>query len=124
MQAVVQDRYGPPGVLRIEEVERPVPKDDELLVRVRATTVSQSDAHARAAHPFAWRFVAGFRKPRWPWLGVEFAGEVTAIGPAVTEFRVGDEVFGQPDRFFGTHAELVVVSQSAPVLGKPANLTF
>jgi NADPH:quinone reductase-like Zn-dependent oxidoreductase len=124
MKAVVQDRYGPPDVLRIADVERPVPKDDEVLIRVRAATVSQSDVHARGAHPFPWRFVAGLRQPRWPWLGVEFAGEVVGAGPAVTEFRVGDEVYGQPHRFFGAHAELIVLPQSAPIAIKPSSLTF
>jgi NADPH:quinone reductase-like Zn-dependent oxidoreductase len=124
MKAVVQHRYGPPDVLRIEEVESPIPGDDEILIHVRATTVSQSDTHARGAHPFAWRFVAGLRRPRWRWLGVEFAGVVEAVGDAGTEFHVGDEVFGQPARFFGTHAEYIVLPQSAPVTAKPTNLTF
>jgi len=124
MKAVVQHRYGSPDVLRIEEVEPPTPGDDEILIHVRATTVSQSDTHARAAHPFAWRFVAGLRRPRWRWLGVEFAGVVEAVGRAVTEFHVGDEVFGQPARFFGAHAEYIVLPESAPVTAKPVSLTF
>jgi NADPH:quinone reductase-like Zn-dependent oxidoreductase len=124
MKAVVQHRYGPPDVLRIEEVERPIPGEHDVLIHVRATTVSQSDTHARGAHPFAWRFVAGLRRPRWRCLGVEFAGVVEAIGGAVTEFRAGDEVFGQPSRFFGAHAEYIVLSESAPVSAKPANLPF
>jgi NADPH:quinone reductase-like Zn-dependent oxidoreductase len=124
MKAVVQHRYGPPDVLRIEEVERPTPRVDEVLIHVRATTVSQSDTHARGAHPFAWRFVAGLRRPRWRWLGVEFAGVVEAVGGAVTEFHIGDEVFGQPARFFGAHAEYIVLPESAPVTAKPANLSF
>jgi NADPH:quinone reductase-like Zn-dependent oxidoreductase len=63
MKAVVQDRYGPPEVLRIDEVERPVPRDDETLIRVRASTVSQTDTHVRAAHPFFWRLIGGLRRP-------------------------------------------------------------
>jgi NADPH:quinone reductase-like Zn-dependent oxidoreductase len=124
MKAVVQHRYGPPEVLRIEEVEPPTPGDDEVLIHVRATTVSQSDTHARGAHPFPWRFVAGLRRPRWRCLGVEFSGVVDAVGGAVTEFRVGDEVFGQPARFFGTHAEYIVLPESGPVTTKPASLSF
>ena len=92
MKAVVQDRYGPPDVLRIADVERPVPKDDELLIRVRAATVSQSDTHVRRADPFAWRLVFGLRRPRWPTLGVDLAGEVKAVGADVTRFKIGDEV--------------------------------
>jgi NADPH:quinone reductase-like Zn-dependent oxidoreductase len=80
MKAVVQDRYGPPEVLRVEEVERPVPKDDEILIRVRAATVSQTDTHVRAAHPFFWRLIGGLRRPRWRTLGVDVAGEVEAVG--------------------------------------------
>ena len=82
MKAVVQDEWGPPEVLRIEEVERPVPKAGEVLIRIRASTVSQSDTHARAAHEVIYRLVGGFRRPRWRTLGVEFSGEVEAVGPA------------------------------------------
>jgi NADPH:quinone reductase-like Zn-dependent oxidoreductase len=76
MKAVVQDRYGPPAVLRIEEVERPVPGDDEVLIRVYASTVTQSDTRVRAANPIFWRLFFGFRRPRWRMLGVELAGVV------------------------------------------------
>jgi Alcohol dehydrogenase GroES-like domain len=96
MKAVVQDRYGPPEVLRVDDIEQPVPNDDEVLIRIRATTVSQSDTHLRAANPFFWRLIAGLRRPRWRTLGVELAGEVEAVGAAVTEFKVGNHVFGQP----------------------------
>ncbi len=124
MKAVVQDRYGPPEVLRIEEVERPVPKDDEVLIRVRAATVSQTDVHARAASPVFWRLVAGLRRPRWRTLGVDLAGEVEAVGAAVSEFKVGDAVFGSPSRYFGTHAEYVCVPERGPLALKPARLSF
>ncbi len=124
MRAVVQDRYGPPEVLRIEEVERPVPNDDEILIRVRASTVTQSDTHLRRPSPFLWRFVFGFRRPRSRTLGVEMAGEVEAVGSAVRAFKVGDAVFGRPSRFFGTHAEYVCVSERAALALKPASMTF
>jgi NADPH:quinone reductase-like Zn-dependent oxidoreductase len=124
MKAVVQDRYGPPEVLRVEDVERPTPKDDEVLIRIRATTVTQTDTHARAAHPFFWRFFAGLRRPRWRTLGVELAGEVEAVGATVTEFKVGDEVFGSPSAWFGTHAEFICVPESAPLAHKPAGTSF
>ena len=123
MRAVVQDRYGPPEVLHIEEAERPVPRDGELLIRVRASTVSQSDTHIRGAHPALWRLVAGLRRPRWRTLGVDLAGVVEAVGPGVTEFAAGDEVFGLV-RLFGAHAEYVCLAESAPIAHKPANLTF
>ena len=124
MRAVVQDRYGPPEVLRIEEVERPVPKDDEVLIRVRAATVSQSDVHVRAASPFLWRLFFGLRRPRWRTLGVDLAGEVEAVGAAVSEFKVGDAVFGSPSSFFGTHADYVCVRERGALAHKPAGLSF
>jgi NADPH:quinone reductase-like Zn-dependent oxidoreductase len=124
MRAIVQDRYGPPEVLRIEEVERPMPRDDEVLIRVRASTVSQSDTHIRAAHPFFWRLIAGLRRPRWRWLGVELSGEVEAVGAAVTEFKVGDAVFGAPTTFFGAHAEFVCVRESGTLAHMPAGMSF
>ena len=121
MKAVVQDRYGPPDVLRIEEVERPVPKDDEVLIRIRASTVSQTDTHARAARPIFWRLVAGFRRPRWRTLGVDLAGEVEAVGSAVRTFRVGDEVFGS--RWFGAHAQFICMPETAAVAKKPGGVS-
>jgi NADPH:quinone reductase-like Zn-dependent oxidoreductase len=124
VKAVVQDRYGPPEVLRIEEVERPVPKDDELLIRVRAATVSQTDTHVRAAHPFFWRLIGGFRRPRWRTLGVDLAGEVEAVGSGVTEFKVGDAVFGSPSSFFGSHAQYVCSRAGRALALKPAGMTF
>jgi len=124
VKAVVQDRYGPPEVLRIEEVERPVPKDDELLIRVRASTVTQTDTHARRADLFLWRLVFGLRRPRSRTLGVELAGEVVAVGSAVRQFKVGDEVFGHPSTLFGAHAEYVCLSERAALALKPAGMSF
>jgi NADPH:quinone reductase-like Zn-dependent oxidoreductase len=124
MKAVVQDEYGPPEVLRIEEVERPVPKDDEVLIRIHASTVSQTDTHARAASPWFWRLFAGLRRPRWRTLGVELSGVVEEVGAAVRGFKVGDEVFGTPRRFGGAHAEFICLPESAPLAHKPAGLSF
>ena len=123
MRAVVQDRYGPPEVVHVEDVDQPVPKDDEILIRIRASTVSQTDAHARAAHPVFWRLFAGLRRPRWRTLGVELSGVVEAVGPAVRTFAVGDEVFGTPP-WLGAHAELICVPETAPIVPKPANVSF
>ena len=121
MRAVVHDRYGPPEVLRLEEVERPVPKDDEVLVRVRATTVNRTDSHMRRASPFIWRFMLGLRRPKRRILGLEFAGEVEAVGAAVTEFRPGDRVFGMRS---GAHAEYVCVREAGVIAHIPADMTF
>lgn len=123
MRAVVQDRYGPPEVLRIAEVETPVPRAGEVLVRVRASVVSQTDAHIRGGHPAIWHLVAGFRKPRWPSLGVALAGEVEGLGAGVTQFRVGDRVFGAP-RWVGAHAEYICLREGAPIALMPTAMTF
>jgi NADPH:quinone reductase-like Zn-dependent oxidoreductase len=122
VRAVVYDRYGPPEVLRFEEVERPVPGDDEILVRVHVTTINRTDCHRRGASPFLWRLLLGLRRPRQRVLGMEFAGVVEAVGSAVTDFAVGDEVFGL--KAFGAHAELLCIPVRKLVAHKPANVTF
>jgi NADPH:quinone reductase-like Zn-dependent oxidoreductase len=122
MKAVVQDRYGPPEILHIEDVERPVPKDDEVLIRIRATTVTQTDTHLRVARPVFWRLLLGLRRPRRRILGVELAGEVEAVGRGVTEFSVGDDVFGT--NWFGAHAEFICLRESAALAHKPAAMSF
>ena len=122
MKAVVWDRYGPPEVLRLEEVDRPVPADDEVLVHIRAATVNRTDCHRRAADPFVWRFLLGLRRPRQRILGMEFAGVVEQAGASVTDFAPGDEVFGM--RGFGAHAEYLCVPAAKVVAQKPPNVTF
>ena len=125
MRAVVHDTYGPPEVLRLESVERPVPKDDEVLIEIHATTVNRTDCHIRAANPFLWRlFGAGLRRPKQRMSGSELAGEVLAVGAAVTEFAVGDHVFGTSGYTFGAHAEFICVRESARIAHKPSNMTF
>jgi NADPH:quinone reductase-like Zn-dependent oxidoreductase len=122
VKAGVWDRYGPPEVLRLGEVERPVPGDDEILVRVHATTVNRTDCHRRAASPFLWRLLLGLRRPRQRVLGMEFAGVIEAVGSSVSGFAVGDEVFGL--KGFGAHAELLCIPAGKLVAHKPANVTF
>jgi NADPH:quinone reductase-like Zn-dependent oxidoreductase len=127
MKAVISDRYGPPDILRIEEVERPVPKDDEVLVKIHASTVNRSDAHTRAGTPFVSRFFQGLRRPNRRIPGSEFAGEVAEVGAAVTEFKVGDRVFGvYPflDVREGAHAEFMRIRERAPVVHMPEGLRF
>ena len=121
MKAVVRERYGPPEVLRIAEVDKPVPKDDELLVRVHATTVTRTDLHMRMAKPFIWRFMLGLRRPKQPILGVEFAGVVEAVGSGVTKFAVGDRVFGARN---ASHAEYLCVRESRLVAHMPEGMSF
>ena len=122
MRAAVHDTYGPPEVLRVEEVEAPVPGDDEILVRVHATTVNRTDCHRRSADPVVWRLILGLRRPKRRVLGMEFAGVVEAVGSAVEDFAVGDEVFGM--RGFGAHAELLSIPARKLVAHKPGNVTF
>ena len=122
MRAVVFDRYGPPEVLRVEEIERPEPKDDEVLVEVRATTVNRSDCGFRAAEPFFARFFTGVLRPKYRTPGMELAGVVVAVGSAVTEFAVGDEVFGL--RGNSANAEYVCVRERGALAHKPAAMSF
>jgi len=125
MRAVVHDRYGPPSVLRLEEVERPVPQDDEVLVKIHATTVNRTDCHVRKADPVLWRLLgAGFLRPKQRLSGSDFAGEVVAVGTAVSDFAVGDQVFGTSGYKFGAHAEFICVRESARIAHKPAGMTF
>src|SRR5256885_13777198 len=131
MRAVVFDRYGPPDVLRLEDVERPVPKDDEVLVKVHATTVNRLDCATREANrrsglalSFMSRLVFGLRRPKRRVLGTEFAGEVEAVGAAVRECAVGDKVFGSSGLSFGAHAEFICMRESARIAHMPAGMTF
>src|SRR5215204_5998267 len=118
MRAVVQDRYGPPEVLRVAEVERPVPKDDEVLVRVHASTVTRGDAMGVRSKDYRFtRIFTGIRRPRRTSTGTEFAGRVEAVGAAVTGFEAGDEVFGAQA---GANAEYVAVPESGAIAEKPA----
>jgi NADPH:quinone reductase-like Zn-dependent oxidoreductase len=121
MRAVVYDNYGPPAVLRLEELERPVPNDDEVLVRIHATTVTRTDCGYRAAHPFFGRVFTGLRRPKRRITGMELAGVVEAVGAAVDEFEVGDEVFGIRG---GANAEYVCVREQGALAHKPAGVSF
>jgi NADPH:quinone reductase-like Zn-dependent oxidoreductase len=121
VKAIVYDRYGPPEVLRRDDVERPVPSADEVLVRVRATTVTRTDAGLRSAEYVISRFVTGLVRPKQRILGLEFAGEVAEIGSAVREFSVGDRVFGVRT---GAHAEYVCVRESGALARMPSGMTF
>ena len=122
MRAVVYGRYGPPEVLGLEDVERPVPNPDEVLVRVRATSVTRTDTGLRSAEHFISRFFTGLRRPKRTIAGMELAGEVEAVGCDVTEFRVGDRVFGI--KSFGANAEFVSVRESGVLAHLPAGMPF
>jgi NADPH:quinone reductase-like Zn-dependent oxidoreductase len=125
VRAVVYDRYGPPEVQRLEDVERPVPKEDEVLVKIHATTVTRTDCGIRAGKPFFVRLIFGLRRPKQRILGTELAGEIAAIGAGVSKFAVGDHVFGSTEAFkSGAHAEFVCVREAGPLAHKPATMTF
>jgi NADPH:quinone reductase-like Zn-dependent oxidoreductase len=125
MKAVVYDSYGAPDVQRLEDVERPVPKEDEVLVRIHATTVTRSDCGVRGGKPFIIRLFFGLRRPKERILGTELAGEIEAVGAAVSEFAVGDHVFGSTNAFrSGAHAEFICMRDTAPLAHKPAGMTF
>jgi NADPH:quinone reductase-like Zn-dependent oxidoreductase len=131
MRAVVYDRYGPPEVLRLDDVERSIPKEDEVLVKIHATTVNRLDVHTREANrrsglgiSLLSRLVSGLRRPRQRILGSEFAGEIEAVGAAVSEFAVGDHVFGNSGLGFGAHAEFMCVRESGRIAHMPAGARF
>jgi NADPH:quinone reductase-like Zn-dependent oxidoreductase len=125
MKAVVYDRYGPPEVQRLEDVDRPVPKENEVLVKIHASTVTRTDCGVRQGKPFVVRFFFGLRRPKQRILGTELAGEVAAVGAAVTEFAVGDQVFGSTAAFkSGAHAEFICMRESDPLVHKPSGMTF
>jgi len=122
MRAVVRDAYGPPEILRVEEVDKPVPKDDELLVRVHATTVTRTDCGWRSGTPFFARYFTGIRRPKWRILGMELSGDVEAVGPAVTGFAVGDRVFGV--KGFGANAEFTCIRESGALAHVPDGMSY
>jgi NADPH:quinone reductase-like Zn-dependent oxidoreductase len=109
-------------VLHIGELARPVPTEDEILVRVHATTVNRTDCGWRSGSPFFVRYFTGIRRPKWRILGMEFAGEVDAVGSSVTEFQVGDRVFGVMGH--GANAEFVCVRASRALTHMPAGMSF
>ena len=124
MKAVVQTRYGSPDVLRVQDVPQPTPKADEVLIRVRAASLTPSDSAFRKGDPFLIRIMYGLRKPRLPIGGVEFAGDVVGVGEGVTSFQRGDAVFGMSPDHFGAHGEYLCLSEAKPVIRKPDGMAY
>ena len=124
MKAIVATKYGSPDVLNLEETEKPAPKDDEVLVKVRAASVNAGDWHLLRADPFLTRLAFGLLRPKYKVLGADIAGRVEAVGGNVTQFQPGDEVFGDlSGDGFGGFAEYVCASEDALAL-KPADTSF
>lgn len=125
MKAIVYEAYGTPDVLRLQEVEKPTPKDDQVLVRVRAFSVNKREWIMLTGDPFITRMVMGaLQKPKYPIMGGDIAGIVEAVGGGVTRFKAGDAVFGDiGDYGFGGFAEYVAVTEKALTL-KPAGISF
>ncbi len=124
MQAAVYTNYGSPDVLTIQEVDRPVPKDNEVLIQVHATTVNRTDNATLLGTPRFARLAYGFPRPKNATLGCEFAGQIVALGDAVTNFAVGDDVVGYNDATFGGHAEYMVTPADGMITHLPAGLDY
>ena len=123
MKAAVYTQYGPPEVLQIKDVEMPKAKDNEILVKIKATAVNSGDVRLRKADPFAVRFLFGLIKPKINILGSVFSGEIESIGKDVTLFKVGDHVFGHTNMSFGAYAEYISLPESGSLALIPANLS-
>ncbi len=124
MKAGIYTKYGPPEVVSIAEIDKPLPKNTEILIRVYVTTVNRTDCGFRSAKYFISRFFSGLLKPKIKTLGNEFAGKVDAIGKDVVSFQVGDKVFGYNDSKFGAHAEYMTMKESEAIALIPDQFTY
>lgn len=124
MKAAVYTRYGPPEVVKITEIDKPEPKDNEVLVKVVASTVNRTDSGFRSAQYFVSRFWSGLFRPKIRVLGCEFAGIVEDTGKSVIQFSKGDKIFGFDDNNFGGHAEYLTLAENSAIATMPSNATF
>lgn len=124
MKAAIRTRYGPPEVLDVRDVPKPTPKENEVLIRVYATTVNRTDCGVLWGAPFVFRFFTGLPKPRHATTGTDFAGRVEAVGARVTAFKPGDRVFGFDDNGLPSHAEYMTLPEDKPMALIPAGLSY
>jgi NADPH:quinone reductase-like Zn-dependent oxidoreductase len=124
MKAIVCTTYGSPDVLQLKEVAKPTPKDNEVLIKVHAAVVGPSDCAFRKGEPFIVKLIYGLTRPKFAILGVEFAGEIEAVGKAVKLFKKGDQVYGMSPNSFGAHAEYMCLPEDKTLIIKPANTTY
>lgn len=124
MRASIHKKYGNPEVLEIREILKPIPKNTEVLVKVKATTVNRTDCAMLTAKPFIMRFLTGLVKPRNPILGTDFAGEIEAVGESVSKFKVGDKVFGFDDTGVSSQARYLTISTTKAIVTIPENIPF
>ena len=124
MKAIVYTKYGPPAVAKLMEVSKPIPKDNEILIKVYASTVNRTDSGFRSAEYFISRFWSGLLRPKYQILGCEFAGIIEEIGKNVTTFKRGDKVFGYNDKTFGGHGEFLTIAENDAITILPNNLNF
>jgi NADPH:quinone reductase-like Zn-dependent oxidoreductase len=124
MKAAVHKKYGPPEVVEITEVSKPIAKDNKVLIKIHAATVNRTDAGFRSAEYFVSRFWSGLLRPKHQILGCEFAGTIEETGKSVTTFKTGDKVFGYNDKTFGGHAEYLVIAETDALTLLPYNMNF
>ena len=124
MKAIVNTEYGSPEVLQLKDVDKPTPKDNEVLIKIHATTVNRTDCGFRQPEYFIVRLISGLFKPKKTILGTELAGEIEAIGKDVTTFKQGDKVFGLSTFNFGTHAEYICMAEKTSITKMPINITY
>jgi NADPH:quinone reductase-like Zn-dependent oxidoreductase len=123
MKAIVYTEYGPPGTLQLKEVEKPTPKESEVLIKVAAAAVTSTDSAARKGEKFIERLAFGLVRPKRSILGSEFSGVIEAVGTAVSRFNVGDQVYAS-NVDFGAHAEYLCLPEDGALVTKPANVTY